>query len=199
MELTPESLRDQIPYYLTKEQKDGCLRALRDFPDNINYYLYLDSYKNDWLQGDGWTKLQFRRFETGEVESVLGIVISNSCDISPDNKRDFPANITFAPLIPLATYVRLLETTGINLSQIQNKVISIKNQHVTNIFFLPSGGSLQEDHIVFLDRLYTIPARFFESEKEKSKVFSLSLIGFYMFLFKLSVHFCRFNERVTRA
>lgn len=197
MEITPESLREQIPYYLTTDQKDGIIKALEDFPVEINYYL--NAYQDELLQGDGWTKLQLRRFENGEKESILGIILSNTCDVAPENKRDFPVYITFAPLIPLPAYVSLLGQSGVNPSQVQDKVTSIKGQRVTSIFFLPAGSGLQEDHIALLDQLYTMPVKVFELETEKSKFFTLSLIGFYLFVFKLSVHFCRFHENVARA
>ena len=196
MEITSDSFKEQIPYYLTQGQKEGLLRALKDFPARINYYI--NGYQDVLLQGDGWTKLQARRFETGEGVSILGIILSNTCDITPENKRDLPANIIFAPLIPLPAYVSLLEKVGIESNRIQDKVTSIKEQKVTSIFFLPAGGGLRGDHIALLDEIYTMPAKVFELEKAKSKVLTLSLIGFYMFVFKLSVHFCRFQEQIAR-
>ena len=196
MEITPESIRDHIPYYLTSTQKDGLLKALKDFPSNTNYYL--NDYHHALLQGDGWTNLHRRNFETGMLDSILGIVLSNSCDVSSDNKHDFPSRITFAPLVPLSAYVGLLHKTGISPAQIYDKVTSIKEQRVTSIFFLPAGNGLQEDHIALLDELYTMPAKAFESENRKSKVYTLSLVGFYLFIFKLSVHFCRFGENLAR-
>lgn len=196
MEITADSLKEQIPYYLTQGQKEGLLKALKDFPIITNYYL--NGYQDELLQGDGWTRLQVRRFETGEGASILGIILSNTCDIAPENKRDLPANIIFAPLIPLSAYVNLLDRTGIDLGRIRDKVASIKEQKVSSIFFLPAGSGLQEDHLALLDELYTMPARVFELEEAKSKVFTLSLLGFYLFVFKLSVHFCRFQEQVTR-
>lgn len=55
MEITAESIQDQIPYYLSQEAKDNLVKALKRFPDNINYYINL--YQSDMLQGDGWTSL----------------------------------------------------------------------------------------------------------------------------------------------
>ena len=64
MEITAESIQDQIPYYLSQEAKDNLVKALKRFPDNINYYINL--YQSDMLQGDGWTSLELIRFEDGE-------------------------------------------------------------------------------------------------------------------------------------
>jgi len=196
MEITPDSIKEQIPYYLTQEQKEGLVRALKDFPAKTNYYL--NGYQDELLQGDGWTKLQMLNFESGEKASILGIILSNSCDVSPENKRDLPVKITFSPLVLLSAYVSLLERAGIDSNRIQAKVASIKEQKVTNIFFLPAGSGLKDDFIVLFDEAHTMPAKNFELEKEKEKVFTLSLVGFYLFVLKLSVHFCRFNDKVDR-
>ena len=196
MEITPESLSQQIPYYLTQEQKDGLVRALKDFPTNTQYYL--NAFQDELLQGDGWTKLPVRNFETGERQTILGIILSNTCDVTPENISHLPAQIIFAPLIPLPAYITLLRNSGISPSQIESKIAAIKDQRVTTIFFLPASDRLQQDYIALLDQLYSMPARVFELEKEKSKIFTLSQIGFYLFLFKLSVHFCRFHEGVAR-
>lgn len=50
----------------------------------------------------------------------------------------------------------------------------------------------------YLDDLHTVPLHAFERVAEKKKLFTLTLVGFYLFLFKLSVHFCRFHEEVAR-
>jgi hypothetical protein len=199
MEIKLESIREQIPYYLTESQKAWLVKALNDFQNyhgNSNYYL--DKYHDELLQGDGWTKLQMRRFETGERGTILGIVLSNTCDVSSDNKRDLPAKVTFAPLIPLDRYVNLLEKCGVNSDRIHNQVESIKKQAITSVFFLPAGSGLEKDHIALLDELYSMPTKVFESETAKSKKFTLSLFGFYLFIFKISVHFCRFGEDIAK-
>jgi hypothetical protein len=52
--------------------------------------------------------------------------------------------------------------------------------------------------MALFDQLYTMPSKVFDQENKKSKVFTLSLFGFYLFVFKLSIHFCRFQENVAR-
>jgi hypothetical protein len=39
MEITPESIKDHLPYYLTQEAKTGIVQELQKFPDNLEYYL----------------------------------------------------------------------------------------------------------------------------------------------------------------
>ena len=66
------------------------------------------------------------------------------------------------------------------------------------MFYLPKGGALEDEYVALLDDLHSIPAHAFERVAEKKKLFTLSMVGFYLFLLKLSVHFCRFHENVAR-
>ena len=61
----------------------------------MNYYLQ-PGYQDELLQRrNGWRQLQLRNFLTGEKGLVHGVILSNTCDVSPENKRDLPANISF--------------------------------------------------------------------------------------------------------
>lgn len=197
MEITAETIQDQIPYYLTQDAKDGLVKALKNFPDNINYYNNL--YQNCMLQGDGWTTLEVIKFEDGNRKKVEGIILSNSCDIDAENRRDIPPRITFAPIIKIDNYVSKLKQNGIDNEKISEKVAAIKSQRVTTLFYLPKGGELGADYIALLSDLHNIPLEAFRSSQERKKLFTLSQIGFYLFLLKLSVHFCRFHERIDRG
>lgn len=196
MELTAENIRDQIPYYLTKEQKDGLIKALSDFPSGMNYYTKY--HPTEMLQGDCWTPLYLFNYATGERKTTKGILLSNSCDISPENKRDTPTRILFSPLIRLESYIKKLEESKISKESIDSKISAIKEQKVSSIFFLPRGGDLNDDHIAVLDDIHTIPADAFAKQENRSKLTTLSLHGFYLFLLKLSIHFCRFHEKLDR-
>ena len=194
--ITVEDIKEHIPYYLTQEAKNGLVKALSDFPEKINYYTAKD--QDQLLQGDGWNSLDIINLETLEPKSIKGIILSNSCDISLENTRDIPARIIFAPIIPLSLYEALLTSKGIELSKVSSKVSSIKLQKVTSLFYLPKGGCLESDHIAVLDDLHTLPVQMFCKKTIREKQFTLSQAGFYLFLFKLSIHFCRFHENVFR-
>lgn len=196
MSISAETIQAYIPYYLTQEQKDGLVKALAEFPKPIQYYIAL--YPDELLQGDGWEKLEIIRFKNGARDKIKGILLSNSCDISADNKREIPPKITFAPIIKLANYSELLLRHGLTQQQINDRFQAIREQRITTMFYLPKGGSLEEEYVALLDDLHTVPAHAFEQVAERKKLFTLSLVGFYLFLFKLSVHFCRFHEEVAR-
>ena len=196
MVVSVESIKDQIPYYLTEDKKTALAKALADFPDRFDYFI--SRYKDEVLQGDGWSGLQVVNFENGQKRPVKGIVLSNSCDIDPTNQRDFPVNLTFAPIIKLSSYVALMEHYGMGSEKIRSKLDSIRLQKVTSCFYLPKGEGLDEDYVAMLDDVHTLPFSSFYAREPRGKLFTLSQAGFYMFLVKLSLHFCRFHEEVER-
>jgi hypothetical protein len=150
------------------------------------------------LQGDAWRQLHLSNFETGEKASVNGVVLSNTCDVAPDNKRDLPINIVFAPLLALSAYETLLTSAGVSKQSISAKLEAIRRQRVINLFYVPAGSGLEADHIVLLDDIHTMPARAFDTQSS-GKIFTLSQAGFYLFILKLSIHFCRFHENLARS
>lgn len=195
MQITTDSIKDQIPYYLTQEDKGHLVKALNSFP-RVDYYL--DRYPHELLQGDGWTSLEVIRLEDNERKLVKGILLSNSCDIDITNKRDLPAKIIFSPIIRLSRYKELLLNTIQDGNKIENKITAIKEQKVTALFYLPKGSVLVDDYVAVLDDIHTIPLNRYTAQNGKQKLFTLSQVGFYLFLLKLSVHFCRFQENIQR-
>lgn len=172
-------------------------KALADFHEtSVDYYI--NKYPSEVLQGDGWPKLEVIRFEDGERIRIKGIVLSNTCDIAPGNERAIPPKLVFAPIIKLSNYVMRLAAANLNSEQIDSKLQAIRGQSVTTMFYLPAGAGLEDEYIALLDDLHTIPAYAFTTGQDHPKLFTLSMVGFYLFLFKLSVHFCRFHEEVDR-
>lgn len=197
MELKLDALQSQMPSYLTQDAKENLVKALNDFcKKDINYYTTL--FNSEILQGDGWTELGLIRLETAERKQIWGIILSNSCDISPDNTRGLPARVVFVPLIKLKAYAVRLEKAQISQKAITDKLNTIREQKITNIFYLPKGASLGEEYIAVLDDIYSVPFQNFFKQEKRKKLFTLSQVGFYLFLFKLSIHFCRFHENLLR-
>jgi len=140
MEITAESIHNQIPYYLTDDAKISLTAALESFPDNTDYYL--NPGLSDTLQGDGWNSLQIIEFNTMTRQNIKGIVLSNSCDIDPENKREVPTKLNFAPIIKLNAFRALLNASELNAESIEGKLKAISEQRVSSVFFLPAGGEL---------------------------------------------------------
>lgn len=202
MTFNADALRQQIPYYLTadpakKELVEG-LRALSEGA-NIGYFFPADKDPNaeEMLQGDGWRGFQIFSFSSGDRSAVRGIVLSNSCDVSSENKRDFPPNVTFAPIVKLSKIKALFEKHLLGPERIETRLQAIRSQSITNMFYLPAEGPLEEEHVALLDDLHSMPVEAHRPTAEK--LFTLSPVGFYLFVFKLSVHFCRLQENIDRS
>lgn len=194
-----ESIEKQIPYYLTEDAKKGLTQALNDFPKNTQYYLSKSTELSDTLlQGDLFASLPVQR--GSETKYIKGIILSNSCDISPENKRELPVNVLFAPLVSLEAYVDRLSEGGLKAKAIASKVEMIRLQKITNIFYLPESVDDQRPEcIIYLDQVYFIrTSLLMKILEDGNKISTLSQVGFYIFLLKLSVHFCRFHECVHR-
>lgn len=203
MNFDVESLQHHIPSYLTALDQRALVKELNAISSGgaASYVLssHNDAFRAVTLQGDGWRGFQLYLFETGERRSVRGLVLSNSCDVDPVNLRDVPARIIFAPLVKLSAYKALLEKSGIDQRRITQKIGAIKAQKTTNIFFLPSGGALKEDCVVRFDEAHSMPLAAHADSADRKKLFTLSNTGFYMLVLKLSVHFCRLQEKVNRS
>jgi hypothetical protein len=105
----------------------------------------------------------------------------------------------FAPLVQFTAFRKFIEQSRLlNPEQISSKIDAIKKQRVTSLFYLPRGGALDDDYIALLDDLHNVPIQTFSEQPGRAKLFTLGQMGFYLFLFKLSIHFCRFNEGITR-
>ncbi len=129
---------------------------------------------------------------------MRGLVLSNSCDVDPENPRDTPTRVIFAPLVKLSAYRKVLDESGIEATKVEEKIRSIKAQRTTNIFYLPAGGSLNEDYVVRFDEAHSMPIAIHSKTPNRQKLFTLSNTGFYMLVLKLSVHFCRLQEKISR-
>lgn len=187
-----------FPYYLTEDKKQGILKELKNYPDKMNYYASQEENAG-FLQGDGVKNLQMIEIKNSEKKQVRGIILSNSCDICPENPRAVPPSLLFAPIIKLSSYIDVLGQNGQTSTQIESQERDIRAQKITSLFFLPKFSSSADDAIVMFDKIQSIPFDYFEQLEGKELMFRLSQVGFYMFLFKLSVHFCRFHENVLRS
>jgi hypothetical protein len=201
MTFNPDTLRQQIPYYLTADPNQKAILAnLKALMEGANSGYFIrkeyDGYTSEMLQGDGWRGLQIFSFPSNNKRAVRGIVLSNSCDISPENQRVVPQKVTFAPIVKLSKIKDRFVEYGLDEKSVSSRLQAIRSQDVTNIFYLPEDGLLDGEHVALLDDLHSMPTEGLLGAAEK--LFTLSMAAFYLFVFKLSVHFCRLHENVDR-
>jgi hypothetical protein len=199
MTLNEETLREQIPSYLTQPQKEALAAGLREFErSSLIHNFSITQFPGDVLQGDGWSGFQLYEFESGKKRKVRGLIISNSCDIDPSNHRDAPITVTFVPLIKLSKLKEIWVASGVTDERLDRKFEDIRAQRITSFFHVPITGHLEEESVALLSDAHTMPLASFNGDTTSKKLFTLSQVAFYLFLFKLSVHYCRMHENIVR-
>ena len=121
--------------------------------------------------------------------------------MSTDNARLYSSRIIYAPILQFEKYCKgLMAKYPEDKQRVISHLNAVKNQQITQALFIPKGGKLTYDGLVFFDRSVNIPLDH-EVVKEmcNKKLFTLSDFGFYLFLLKLSIHFTRVQEKIDRS
>ncbi|GIL06282.1 MAG: hypothetical protein BroJett031_28020 [Betaproteobacteria bacterium] len=195
----PLSLEDAhvfLPKYLSPADRAELFSELSRLPQTHSYYGTVED--DAPYQGDGWSAVDFFDVDVGKRRRVRAVIISNTCDIAPDNTRTRPMRVCVSPIIRISRLVNELEMAGVAPGAIADHLETLRRQEISNMFYLPAGASLEEESVVMFDNLQSLAnATFFENQ-QKVRLFSLSQAGFWYFLLKLAIHFCRANEGVAR-
>jgi hypothetical protein len=195
-----EDLKIFLPKYLSEESETKLFDGLKDFPSNIDGRLYTNYLKDQptIFQGDGLNDLIAINLPSIDTKLVPGMVLSNTCDIDPDNIRIYPSPIIYAPIINFEKYSKSL-LLKLPKDKVNPHLEAVKKQFVTQIFYLPRISNTLDESLVFLSRIHSIRNEYIERPKLKtSRIFSLSDYGNYLFLFKLSMHFTRIQDKIER-
>jgi hypothetical protein len=191
-----EDIKNFLPAYLTDSDQATLLRNItKDYP-HLDYYSLRDT--QDILQGDGWTGLEIITFDTMEKIRVSGLILSNTCDIAPENPRIKAPNIIFAPVTTLQAYDQVLSANCTDIGRVRSHMEAIRVQALTNRFYLPKATPMAMDYVVLLDDIHTMPRERYLKNSSRKLCVRLSNSGFYVFILKLSIHFCRLTDGVNR-
>ena len=197
-----EEIKKYLPQYLSEIELNNLRKELENFPtDGTKDTVYTIALANaDYLlQGDGVANLDYINFPDVVIKPIDVILLSNTCDMSIENKRMNPCRIMYAPILKFDIYARKLRESFPS-QRVDNHLRDIKAQQISQAMFLPKGGKMDYDGIVFFDRAISIPL---SEETMQSmcdnKLFTLSNFGLYLLLLKLSIHFTRIQERIDRT
>lgn len=194
-----EQIQLFLPKYLTPTTRTELFEEIARFPDiRKSFYLANRESAQPMLQGDAWRGFVVVDFDTAAKRPVSGLILSNSCDINPENPRDVPPRVLFSPLVSLERFIGRLRQAGETNTQIDSKMDGIRKQYVTSIFYLPPENDVVKESMILFDDIHAHPSEDFLA-RERSRIFSLSQFAFYLLLIKLSIHFCRSNEGRERA
>lgn len=197
-----EDIKTYLPKYLSPESEKKLFAELKQFPSNMDGRVYTTKLKDDNIiyQGDGIEGLLVINLPETTLKNVPAMILSNSCDIGADKKSPLPNNVVYSPIFNYDKYIELVKSIKSDVDYVQSHENALKQQAISSIFYLPRGGRLVNDSLVFLDKVVSCRTEYFETVKvNESRLFTLSDYGFYLFLFKLSIHFTRIRERVDRG
>jgi hypothetical protein len=193
-----DEIKLYLPKYLSPSAEQNLFEQLKQFPNNIDTRIYSEiiQQENILYQGDGIEGLLVTNLPNPDIRSAKAMVISNTCDTNPENKRLFSGQFCYSPILKMAKFKeQLIANNTYSDDRVEQFMKNIKNQRISQILFLPRGGKLKEDGFIFFDRLSSCDLGYLENAQIAGrKLFSLSDYGLYLFLFKLSIHFTRINE-----
>lgn len=193
-------IKDYLPKFLSPERQAELYKELDRFPENIDQRIYSRclSVDGELYQGDGIAELPVVNLPAMELKPASCLVISNSCDIAPQNKRNMTPRLCYCPIIKMANLKALVEKT-LPLPSANDFIGNVRKQHVNAMIYLPKGCGLEEESVALLDNCLNLafPEETYKASVKK-KLFTLSNYGFYLFLFKLSVHFTRITDGKDR-
>jgi len=193
-----------LPKYLSDDETTNLFVELNNFPDNIDSRLFSKEVfpEKTILQGDGINEIKLANIGTSKFYNAKVLCLSNSCDISNNNQRLTQPYVVVSPIISLEKHSDFLK--GIHPetehSKIDDHILDIKNQKVSNCFYIPEFSNDIGDCFARFDMLQSFPASVLPTESLASRrLFSLSNYGWYLMLVKLSIHFTRVRESIDRG
>jgi len=155
---TLEDVELFLPRHLSEDQRELLVSTLEKFPQNFYAHAYsaerLDT--DEILQGDGLVAAPVGFFPKPQIRDQLVMVLSNTCDVDPENKRIQPSIMQYSPVLSAEGYEAKLKEEGVDDDRVRSHLAELKNQKISNALFLPKGGRLEKDAVVFIDRTISI-------------------------------------------
>ncbi|MBX3103162.1 MAG: hypothetical protein KF690_11685 [Bacteroidetes bacterium] len=210
MPFTSESFENLLPSYLVEPRRSSFSDALKQFNnenDEINYgnFYSADTSVKQWFQGDIIANIRYPYWDNkqniySKKYASLGILVTNTCDLDPSNSRISNKEAVFAPMVSIEEYLKNLEIESQKNNQI---ILELKKQRISNLLFLPGFGD-HSGYVARLDKLFSFPSKelnsdLYFSQRNALLKARLSLFGLYLFVLKISYHFCRLPEDNYRS
>ena len=199
MSWTPEELRVFLSETLHKDNLEPVIREIEAMQHGRG--MVAPSHEEEMLQGDVYGSVPCVTRQGGQlaISPRRVMLISNSCDASPGNKRHMPLELTVAPVLKLSRYAQLLEDHGVKSDTVSDVLRAIKHQEKTNLVYLPAGAGLEEEMVVLLEKAQSLTYDDFATDGAPQRLAVLTQRGFWILLVKLSMHYLRPHEGVERA
>jgi hypothetical protein len=197
-----EDFKRFLPQYLSPQSQKELYDGLKQFPPIFDQSMFSARLMDeaDVFQGDGLRAMPVINLPDTTVVEGPVLVLSNTCDTSLENTRVKAPSISYCPIVKLSNLEKEYKAAGMTENAVKNVVESIRKQKTTRFFFLPRFGGLPEDCVALLDHAVSCSMSWLsDSTIADRRLFSLSNLGFYVFLVKLGIHFTRVMEEVDRG
>lgn len=191
-----------LPSYLSASNKKELFEQLAKFADDGSWQPYGAGsvYPEHLLQGDATRDLWFVQLPKTETKQSTGLILSNTCDVDTENDRKIPANVVYCPLIEEQRFESFVTRHYGSEEAASCFLKDSRAQGTTNVIYFPKASPTDTAYYALLDRICHISRNSLPVDfAGKSKVFTLSQVGFYLFLIKISIHFTRLQEGITRS
>ncbi|HEL2984550.1 TPA: hypothetical protein ACXM54_000238 [Stenotrophomonas maltophilia] len=197
MPWTREELQVFLSENLLRENLDAVVQELQEMQAGRG--MIAANHDDSPLQGDVYAGVPcVSRTEAGvQIVPRRVLLVSNSCDASPDNPRPVPLDLTVAPLLKLASYEQMLRDGGVAPLALNDTIRAIRRQEKSNLIFIPRGANVEEDMVALLDKVQSLSFDDFQ-RNSPDRLAVLTQRGFWVLLVKLSMHFLRPHEGVAR-
>ncbi|MUH04040.1 hypothetical protein [Commensalibacter melissae] len=197
---------DYLPNYLTDATRRSLQKDLKKFLSNeeISENPFINNKEQHFLQGDILQNVPFPYWSNNKFntynQNTLCILLTNTCDMDISNKRPYSIDCTLAPILRYSKLKKLLQKQKFSNEKINQFQENLKKYQITNFFYLPIDNDARycphdDGSIIALDKAFSLPRRLLKLDQ---RVKTLNQFFSYLLLFKMSVHFCRFHDKVDR-
>lgn len=187
-----------MPPGLAHDDLEELYSELRRMGSGLkNYYWTPDS--EHMFQGDAFEGAPFPIFNAEGVSLKTGrvLLLSNTCDVSEENKRDQPIRVTVAPVVSLDRLAAILNRGGASNDRVESRIRAVRQHSVNSMFLMERGAGIKEDSVVLFDQIQSLPLSLFAHYSPR-RVATLSQAAHWILLVKISIHFSRLQEKVRR-
>ena len=197
-----DDLIDSSPF-IDNSLRDRCKEYFRQVPKELSDWFYSTTISTDIYQGDVVDKLDVVYFQMENTAQQLKILddipcmlLSNTCDMALEGK----SREKFISVVPIFDFAEFAENGKIHDYSDEgweDFLRDISANRITDMLYIPPKDAWSAS-VVFLDKICSIAPNVLKARLDMNKsrtILSLSQLGAYYFLIKLTYHFARLEDR----
>jgi hypothetical protein len=189
-------------HFIADHLKEQCKQYLKQIPQGLGDWFYSSLIPQAAYQGDIVDKFEVvyyevvdDRLEIQSLEDFPCMLLSHTCDMDLEDKTR-EKYVSVAPVFSFKEFAKF-KTSEYSEKGWNDFLDAVKANRITDILYIP-GKSPLDNSVILLDRISSVHPNLLKIRLQKGgtkRVLSLSQIGFYFFLIKLTYHFARYEDR----